>query len=100
MKLASQLALYFKQADSHAALERTGTHVKELRPGASLTVRQTTGNTFLPFSIPGPILSFFLLPGFISFLSALLSSFLSFLMSILSPFFRSVILRLTYRHWI
>jgi len=100
MKLESQLAVYLKQADSHAALEPIGTHINALRPGASLTVRQTTRNTFLPVSIPGPILSFFFLPAFTSFLSTLLSFFLSFLMPILSPFFRSVILRLTYRHWI
>ena len=82
MKLASQLAVYFKQAVSHATLEHTGTHVKALRPGASLTVRQTTRNTFLPVSIPGPILSFFFLPAFTSFLSTLLSFFLSFFLDI------------------
>jgi len=80
MKLASQIAIYLLQADSHAALEPIGTH-NALRPGVSLTVRQTTRNTFLPFSIPDPILSFVFLPAFTSFLSALLSFFLSFFLS-------------------
>jgi hypothetical protein len=81
MELASQLVVYFKQASAHTVLERTGTHVKAFRPGASVTVRQTTRNTFLPVSIPGPIVSFFFLPAFTSFLSALLSFFLSFFLS-------------------
>jgi hypothetical protein len=75
-------------------MEHVFIHVEALCPGASLTVRRTTRNEFLPVSIPFPFLFFFFLPAFTSLLSALLS----FLISILSPAFRSVILRLTYRH--